>query len=342
MTESLKCFTLLTENVPTWLSALTSLEARIAARQAELARLESSSPHKSPRRSSSNKSIRRRDRNSDATEPPSPSPGPSTPKKSSFLLRKRKPGSLLSATRGESKERKRGPAVADASASHISIGISEHYRSNRHGMVVVYYDSEVQSAFEVLVRYVGSGRAAIRKARMASRMEALYSGSTGLRPDASPDEVLAEADRQLEKAQAFCERGAHQFLRDGVSSAEIEGARSVFVEIQRLAGEQVERLKVEVKMRKQEEEEEEAEADTLIVKQDIKVSGGVLAAAVVEGGLQIEADDGEGDDDLEDALALLPPRLRYLLSGTDPPFSTPDPAQYNFVSPVGKTWRTDG
>lgn len=143
-------------------------------------------------------------------------------------------------------------------------------------MIVVYYDSAIQDAFEALVRSIAGARNNLRKgkttasfkARMASMgmggddpfagpsefamLNPKMRGSLGLRD--SPDSKMKEfedADKDLETAQNLCEVAAHQFLRDGDCRLEIEGTRKRLEAALELAGKEVERLR--------EEEEKEKE-----------------------------------------------------------------------------------
>ncbi|KAF2083125.1 hypothetical protein K490DRAFT_70169 [Saccharata proteae CBS 121410] len=59
-------------------------------------------------------------------------------------------------------------------------------------MIVVYYDSEVQKAFENLVRNIGTGRNILRKGKMAARMEAM--AATANLHDDDDDHSLNDMD----------------------------------------------------------------------------------------------------------------------------------------------------
>ena len=166
------CFQFLVDNVPSWVAILDSLTEKVKRR-----RTESSSipvPTRKLKKSGSNESIRptsKGDRDSDGKnqrEDPfsnhhfesSPQgtentePSTSTPPHLSY--RKRKTRSILS-----------------------NESLPSKYRSR--SMIIVYYDSEIQKSFEQLVRYIGTGRNNIRRARLASRMNALTSGiGTGI------------------------------------------------------------------------------------------------------------------------------------------------------------------
>lgn len=54
-----------------------------------------------------------------------------------------------------------------------------------------------------------------------------------------------EVGRALDTAQNLCERGAHQFLRDGDCGEEVSGAKKAFEDVLRISGIELERLKQE-------------------------------------------------------------------------------------------------
>ena len=176
---------------------------------------------------------------------------PSTPNQdeATFLRearRKRKPSSCGSANSGPQRYRTRS-------------------------MIVVYYDSMIQEAFEKLVRNIAAARNQLRKGRAAvslkARMASLGGGETpfvaakdfamlnpkvtrstvprSTRPNlddlsANALHVLEEADSDLEAAQSLCEVAAHQFLRDGDCDEEIQGIRMRLENCLRLAQKEME------------------------------------------------------------------------------------------------------
>jgi hypothetical protein len=128
-------------------------------------------------------------------------------------------------------------------------------------------------------------------------------------------DAIAEADAALDKAQNFCERGAHQFLRDGDCSEEVAGARAAFQAVARISLQEVERLKEanagnDIQQEKKEREEEE---DTTKLGMNPQQRGGISHhPGLIETSGPIEADDDEegSDDEYDDPL-----RYRVLLSG---------------------------
>ena len=166
------------------------------------------------------------------------------------LNRKRKPQSDLSISSGPNR-----------------------YRTK--SMIVVYYDSTLQEAFEAIVKNVANARSTLRKGRTTATFQARMA-SMGLPAENSlpaigdpinPKAILSsfgqtrvpggaggstdkkryrsfdEADRDLEEAQNLSEKAAHQFLRDGDSKIEIEGMRRRFKAVVALAEKEVEKMK---------------------------------------------------------------------------------------------------
>lgn len=176
--------------------------------------------------------------------------------------RKRKPRSVISGASGPQK-----------------------YRTK--SMIIVYYDSFIQEAFEALVRNIGSARNNLRKGKMQAsmkeRMSALGDDDISLSftdfgsrrrpkemqtkltrirtgPEARVSQATAVFDtveKDLEAAQSLCEVAAHQFLRDGDCGLEIEGTRQRFEACLDIARKEVDRLEKEKEIEKEEEEAEE-------------------------------------------------------------------------------------
>lgn len=201
-------------------------------------------------------------------------------------------------------------------------------------MIIVYYDSAVQTAFEELVKFVSGSRNAMRKGKMAAKMaemkraaemevgdddfdedetdnlvasrgplsaaqrnvsiskqgESLIAGdliaadsdsadiaiprlkfvstrqmgpsrdnltnkdnfgstlSVGLlrgyrRAGGDAPDIFDELDKGLEWCQGQCEHAAHQFLRDGECSTEIENIKKKLGEVKKTAEKEIEKLK---------------------------------------------------------------------------------------------------
>ncbi|OBT90546.1 hypothetical protein VE02_00999 [Pseudogymnoascus sp. 03VT05] len=352
----------LVKSIPDWQVLLDDLNGKIARRQGELAEAESSRPStRSLRNKGSTESLRPKDdndvipedidiamisttdtpntnndapiptiafpANGKAPSPPKVDNSPRTPQRNTSnrlrgafakglpaltppVLRKRKTESLASAESGKPKHRTRS-------------------------MIIVYYDSAVQSDFEALVKHISASRNSMRKGKMAARMAsmrmmadlealgdelepelkvddtpaaasgAIVNGSTSspnvmmastspgdqdddglplpalnfvstrrmgpmrdlssnraLRAGPGPpgvrragqgppgggaasrvsalgSSIFDELDSGLEWCQSMCEHAAHQFLRDGQCTSEIEGIKSRLQEVWDRAGEEM-------------------------------------------------------------------------------------------------------
>ncbi|ELR05899.1 hypothetical protein VC83_06653 [Pseudogymnoascus destructans] len=343
----------LVKSIPDWQVLLDDLNGKIARRQGELAEAENSRPStRSLRNKGSTESLRPKDdndvipedieiamnsttdtpnTNNDTTDkapsPPNVDNSPRTPQHNTSnrlrgafakglpaltppVLRKRKTESLASAELGKPKHRTRC-------------------------MIIVYYDSAVQSDFEALVKHISASRNSMRKGKMAARMASMRmmadlealgdelepelevdktpaaaAGDIINGPTSSPNAMMASAspgdeddeglplpalkfvstrrmgpmrelssnkalragpgapgvrragqgppgggassrvsalgssifdelDSGLEWCQSMCEHAAHQFLRDGQCTSEIEGIKSRLQEVWDRAGEEM-------------------------------------------------------------------------------------------------------
>lgn len=149
-------------------------------------------------------------------------------------------------------------------------------RYRARSIVIVYYDSAIQEAFELLVRNIAGARNNLRKGRTAASFKARMvsmgmgdddddDGFPALNPKllvrraprtSTPSESpsFQKADEDLEAAQNLCEVAAHQFLRDGDCGEEIAGTRKRFEDCLDTAKAEVKKLRVE--------ESREAETDS--------------------------------------------------------------------------------
>ena len=280
------------------------LSARVAVRHSEFAKLSHTPQSRPPKKSNgSTDSIRPNDNTHDTDQsnifPPTAETRhiPQSSKKSLKSSAPRQPSVnpnnqiLL-----QDAQRKRQPRPAS-----ILSGASGPARYRSRSMLIVYYDSAIQEAIEALVRNIGSARNNLRKgkttASFKARMSTLGMGLSSITSPAQrtssfmvfgekpthpklmgrdapngtarPDPLAAfdQADKWLETAQSLCEVAAHQFLRDGDCTAELEGTRKRFEGCLRVAEQEVARLRLEEErdeIQKQEgegEEEEEEEED---------------------------------------------------------------------------------
>jgi hypothetical protein len=264
-------------------------------------------------------------------------------------------------------------------------------------MIIVYYDSAVQTAFEELVKFVSASRNAMRKGKMAAKMaemriaaeleveaeedddddeggeggglndmlssgnltaarkkvnvgkqgQSLAAGEKHPRSRATPKlnyvstrqmgpprftsmtenfgstlsvgmvrgyrrgpggalDIFDELDKGLEWCQGQCEHAAHQFLRDGECSTEIDNIKRKLSEVKEAAEKEIERLReVEASNHsvKAPEEGKSREFKTPHIRKEV----GNLKDLEVD---DMEVDDDEGVDGLE-----LPPKLVFRRSG---------------------------
>ena len=283
-TESLR---FVVENSPAWIDRLDELTAQIATRQLELSEL-ASRPLK--QRHASTESLRPK-ANLDDVETRLEQHNPELVRQAREhqarqLRRKRKTGSIASNGSGASTYRTRS-------------------------MIIVYYDSAVQEAFEMIVRSIGTARNNIRKGKMAAKLKQMTAVVDDMDSDpdsvdnfrakiaytrttkpkgAAAQNVYEQIDLGLDFAQAQCERAAHQFLRDGDCAEEILLIRNKALEITSLAAEELERdaenerklVEAEEKKRKKKAEEEtQHEAEEVEEGNDKEKDGSTGAVPIV-------------------------------------------------------------
>lgn len=283
--DPLASFTHLLDNIPSWLSKLDDLSTQVTEQHANFQQLTHSAELKLVRqKTGSTESLRPQDktetpedRRDKAVEVTVTSVLPNQPQHNQadnaialkVAQRKRKPASALSAASGPIKHRTRS-------------------------MVIVYYDSAVQEAFEFLVRNIAGARNNLRKGQAAasfkSRMASLGMASSpfsvgGRRETIDPKMMLRRtnrtastdnatsafdvADKNLEKAQALCESAAHQFLRDGNCNEEIQSTKQNFESCLEVAQREVERLRDEQERHAPEKENIEENGNEVNIKETV-------------------------------------------------------------------------
>ncbi|KAH7459942.1 hypothetical protein FOMA001_g19736 [Fusarium oxysporum f. sp. matthiolae] len=278
----------LVNNVPNWLQRLDDLSGQIDRRQAELAAVAAaegnSAETKSLRDKGSTESLKPKDdlpidhaeapanggiiedgAGENTAQTPVKPEGPKvyTPSPASIHQQQE----IIQAARAQARKKPKSPSVMsnkDAPAA---------YRTR--SMVIVYYDSYVQSFFDDLVRFVSSSRNLMRKAKMAARVAQIkklaeqdvsedgsnddalpslrYMSSRRFgpmsisRPGAGdqPPDVYDKLDKGLEFVQSMCEHGAHQFLRDGDCNDEISKVQKRLTEVLEMAKTEMERVERE-------------------------------------------------------------------------------------------------
>ena len=257
--DALKSFTHLSDNLPLWLTKLDELSVQVTEQHARFTTLTQFTEVKLARKKTdSTESLRPKANDNsqptaivvtDTLVPPTSQPVSTNAvilkDTTRNILRKRKPGSAWSGASGPQRYRTRS-------------------------MIVVYYDSDIQDAFEMLVRNIAGARNNLRKGKTAAsfktRMAAMGMGDptsgpgAGLFPMLDPkmrlkiginrqlegtsmDSAFDSMDHDLEKAQSFCEIAAHQMLRDGDCREEIEATREKFESCLKIAKEEAEKLR---------------------------------------------------------------------------------------------------
>ncbi|KAK4946836.1 hypothetical protein LTR10_014339 [Elasticomyces elasticus] len=103
------------------------------------------------------------------------------------------------------KKRKPGTSVRS--------GASGPQKFRNKNQVIVYYDASLQEQLDSMVKLIGVGRNNLRKGKkVVDRPQTPV-------PDDESSFLLV--DRELESIQSLCEIAAHQFLRDGDCSTEL-------------------------------------------------------------------------------------------------------------------------
>ncbi|EWZ78765.1 hypothetical protein FOXG_14218 [Fusarium oxysporum f. sp. lycopersici 4287] len=282
----------LVNNVPDWLQRLDDLSGQIDRRQAELAAVAAaegkSAQTKSLRNKGSTESLKPKDEppmfhteapaNEDISEdgaggntaqiPVKPeTPKVHTPSPGSI----RQQQEIIKAAQARARAKVRKKPKSPSMMSNEDAPAAYRTRS----MIIVYYDSYVQSFFDDLVRFVSSSRNLMRKAKMAARVAQIkklaeqdvsedgsnddalpslrYMSSRRFgpmsisRPGAGdqPPDVYDKLDKGLEFVQSMCEHGAHQFLRDGDCNDEISKVQKRLTEILEMAKTEMERVERE-------------------------------------------------------------------------------------------------
>ncbi|KAH7183851.1 hypothetical protein DER44DRAFT_835007 [Fusarium oxysporum] len=254
----------LVNNVPDWLQRLDDLSGQIDRRQAELAAVaaaEGNNHAEAP----ANGGIIEDGAGENTVQTPVKPEGPKvyTPSPASIHQQQE----IIQAARAQARKKPKSPSMMSNKDAPTA------YRTR--SMVIVYYDSYVQSFFDDLVRFVSSSRNLMRKAKMAARVAQIkklaeqdvsedgsnddalpslrYMSSRRFgpmsisRPGAGdqPPDVYDKLDKGLEFVQSMCEHGAHQFLRDGDCNDEISKVQKRLTEVLEMAKTEMERVERE-------------------------------------------------------------------------------------------------
>lgn len=234
-TEALSCFEDLASSIPRWIAELREITNNAAVRQRQFLLENQDSvcvtPPRSPcRKKSKSSSLASRESYTAA-------------KRSAEILRPQLPYLTDSdALRLDQRQRKTISALSGRQSGPVK------YRSS--GLIVIYYDGDVQKRFDQVVKSISTGRNELRKNKMGMTVAALSrSGSSSSSDSNSEGEEFSPSsfkmrfprtsraipsfkrddgtqyferiDKHLEKTIEYCERAAHQILRDGDCEAEL-------------------------------------------------------------------------------------------------------------------------
>ena len=266
-------FAYLTENLPSWIVRVTDLAAHTATKHAEFSADYSrlSNVKSRRRKNSSVHSIRPDDLQSTADKKDNSSDKMDI----STSSRQEQPYGNANKYVHAANRRRRG----GIDRGTIKSGENARQAARTRHMVVVHYDSHTQNELEQLVKDIGAARNNLRKSRMA-RMRKTSMGGLGMKtplvntrnfrkpptptldsngnPSSTEKEPAFDfTDKQLELAQNCCEAAAHQFLRDGDCSSQLDGTREKLKSLLETAKVEAERLEEEEKAKKERGEVEE-------------------------------------------------------------------------------------
>jgi hypothetical protein len=304
--DAAQCFTLISDNVPTWITRISELAQHTVARHAEFVdeykRLTPQRPRH--RRNSSLCSI----------QPISTEGFEITP---------------------DTKRDTKVPDSADNDNSQVDVKPNPLKRTNaevssstsivppaptrmRHNLVI-HYDGHTQQELERVVRDIGTARNWLRKAKMSqlSKQSPFALGRrTGLLrlgagapvsrtvtggpgrhfPESSPFEFV---DKELEIAQSLCEGAAHQFLRCGNCTQELQNVQEKLRSILGVSTSAASRFEQEKEAEEAGEEssEESDEAVPPLIKTESESDG--AKPAEPSGALEIEVDDDASDGSVD-------------------------------------------
>ncbi|KAI9675953.1 MAG: hypothetical protein M1829_003191 [Trizodia sp. TS-e1964] len=189
------------DNIPDWMLRLDDLTTQISTRQVELAELTNNGKFKSLKHTGSTESLLPKDSYM--------IPGPSDAENAMPISHPLGSPSRLAGLQRQhmlQQARRKRKTVSIASGSGPS-----KYRTR--SMIIVYYDSFVQDAFETLVRYISTARNNIRKAKMEMKMAAItalasQSSTSGPADGDEEDEVAVRARLQMTLSRSRMARGS--------------------------------------------------------------------------------------------------------------------------------------
>ena len=344
--DALQSFTHLVDNIPQWLTRLDDLLAKCETQYERFTRITQRGEVKLTRKKKQASTESLRPGNEEETLPIQPAiMTPEATTKRPLAL----PCTALNSTHATNTTTNQEIPRKRRAGSDLSGAPSNHCRYHTKNMVIVFYDSDIQEGFETLVKSIAGARNNLRKGKNAAsfkiRMAGMEKFASGL--DKSNDrmedlaldpKILAtpslaktrlgrhsvaselkcfeDADHQLEEAQGFCEKGAHQFLRDGDCFSEIEATRKRFsncagiavAEVDRLKGE-AEAVKCEASVMEEGEEEktlvgdatppDHMETKSVGITSDSKIGPPPIKEVNFAGTGLIEIDDGSDSESVQ-------------------------------------------
>lgn len=181
MTEALTCFKFLRDQAPVWITELAELEKHVAARQAEIAQLPEGIFQPKLKKSGSSESIRPGKEDEETGDclygDQAVESRGSTASPVSLRHGLVTGGAHADTSSAPARQQDQAPSTdlerlprKRKTASILSNATAPpKYRSR--SMIIVYYDSIVQAAFEQLVRHITSAKNNVRKAKLAARMQ---------------------------------------------------------------------------------------------------------------------------------------------------------------------------
>lgn len=228
--DALQCFTSISENVPSWISRVTELAAHTAKKHAEFSEEYKKLAGTQPQRRRKNSSVH-------------------SIRPASALRLEAEASAAAAALNAHAQD---APSLASDQVSRVS---------RQRPRVVIHYDTHTQKELEQVVRDIGAARNSIRKGKMSQVMRRsnltveMFSNRRGSavpmdsiirRESPSKQETSFDfTDKQLETAQSLCETAAHQFIRSGDCSTQLETIRDKFNLVLATARKEVDRLHAE-------------------------------------------------------------------------------------------------
>lgn len=331
--EALRSLENLLESVPGWIHELESILATSMERRQEVffENQPAGSPVQLSRTPSKSSSLLSK-RSADIEHKSKDGTSPAQAKREDETLRSQLPHVTQSdILRLAQRKRKTASALSDLSGP-------PRFRSK--SAVIIYYDGDVQKKFETVVRAIGANRNALRKGKIVAKVDKFSRISSGnsseassseeqvsMRPSKLPykttramqgthvvvskdstTEAFEKLDVLLEKAQALCEKAAHQVLRDGDCALEMHASKEHVVDMQKIAEDEMPTLQKRAEKtrerQKREHDRAKAERKDVDVEEDQptpedtseKVENPFSSPGSLE--VDLEADDSDEDDDV--------------------------------------------